>query len=290
MPTQASILITGAAGQLGRLTIEALLKRVPAAQIYALVRSDKAAADLSTLGVNVRIGDYRDAASLDTAFHGIDRVLLISSNDLGNRSAQHANVIDAARRQKVGLIAYTSLLHADVSKLGIAGEHRETEAALGESGVPYVLLRNGWYTENYAASIPAALAHNALAGSAGEGRISSAARADYAEAAAIVLSADQIDSGRIYELAGDDSYTLSEFAQEIATQTKKEIGYANLPESEFKAMLSGAGLPPALAELLADSDACAAEGALFDDSRALSKLLDRPTTSWKATITAALAD
>jgi NAD(P)H dehydrogenase (quinone) len=290
MSTQSSILVTGASGQLGRLTIDALRKRVPAAQIYALVRSDKAAAELATLGVKVRIGDYRDPASLDNALNGIDRVLLISSNDLGNRSAQHANVIKAARRQKVGLIAYTSLLHADVSKLGIAGEHRETEAALDASGLPCVLLRNGWYTENYTASIPAALAHNALAGSAGEGRISSAARADYAEAAAIVLSADRIESGRIYELAGDDSYTLAEFAREIFAQTKKEIAYANLPESEFKAMLLGAGLPAPVAELLADSDARAAEGALFDDSHGLSTLLGRPTTSWKATIAAALAN
>ena len=290
MFTQTTILVSGASGQLGRLTIDALLKRVPATQIYALVRSDKAAADLATLGVNLRIGDYRDPASLDNALNGIDRALLISSNDLGNRSDQHDNVIEAARRQKVGLIAYTSLLHAGVSKLGIAGEHRETEAALGESGVPYVVLRNGWYTENYAAGIPAALAHNALAGSACEGRISSAARADYAEAAAIVLSADQIESGRIYELAGDDSYTLTEFAQEISAQTRKEIPYANLPESEFKGMLLDAGLPAPLAELLVDSDARAAEGALFDDNRELSKLLGRPTTSWKATIAAALAD
>jgi NAD(P)H dehydrogenase (quinone) len=290
MSTQFTVLVTGASGQLGRLAIDALLKHLPATQIYALVRSDKAAAELATLGVNVRIGDYRDPVSLDSVLIGIDRVLLISSNDLGNRSAQHANVIEAAKRQKVGLIAYTSLLHADVSKLGIAGEHRDTEAALGASGVPYVLLRNGWYTENYAAGIPAALAHNALAGSAGEGRISSAARADYAEAAAIVVSADQIESGRIYELAGDDSYTLTEFAQELSAQTTKEIPYANLPESEFKGLLLGAGLPAPLAELLADSDARAAEGALFDDSRELSKLLGRPTTSWKATIAAALAN
>lgn len=289
MTTQSSILVTGASGQLGRLTIAALLKHVSRQQIYALVRSDEAAADLASLGVNVRIGDYRQPESLDAALSGIERLLLISSNDLGNRSAQHANVIDAARRQKVGMIAYTSLLHADKSKLGIAGEHRETEAALEASGVPYVLLRNGWYTENYAAGIPAARAHNALAGSAGEGRIASAARADYAEAAATILASDTFESGRIYELAGDESYTLSEFAQELSTQTHEQIVYANLPEDEFKAMLLGAGLPAPLAELLADSDACAADGALFDDSRTLSKLLNRPTTSWRVSISAALA-
>lgn len=288
MSTQSRILVTGASGQLGRLTIDALLKRVPASQIYALVRGEAAAAALSPLGVNVRIGDYRQPETLDAALSGIDRVLLISSNDLGNRAAQHANVIDAAKRQNVSLIAYTSLLHADTSKLGIAGEHRETETALRASGVPFVLLRNGWYTENYTAGIPGALAHGAVAGSAGNGRIASAARADYAEAAAIVIASADVESGRVFELAGDDSYTLTEFAQELSAQTNKEIAYADMPESEFKGILLGAGLPAPIAELLADSDKWASEGALFDDSRELSKLLGRPTTSWKTTVSAAL--
>lgn len=289
MSTQANILVTGASGQLGRLAIEALIKRVPAAQVYALVRSEEAAASLQSLNVNVRIGDYREPKTLDAAFSGIQRVLLVSSNDLGNRSAQHTNVIDAARRQNVELIAYTSLLHADGSKLGIAGEHRETEAALKASGVDYVLLRNGWYTENYTAGIPGALAHGAVAGSAGNGRIASAARADYAEAAAIVLASAEVESGRVYELAGDESYTLTEFASELSTQTQKEIAYADMPETEFKGVLLGASLPAPIAELLADSDKCASEGALFDDSHTLSNLLNRPTTSWKATIATALA-
>ena len=180
------IIVTGATGQLGRLVISQLLKRVPAAQIVAAVRDPAKAADLAAQGVAVRRADYTDPASLDAAFAGATKVLLISSNALGDRVPQHRNVIDAAVRAKVGLLAYTSVLHADRSTLGLAPEHRETEDAVRASGVPYTLLRNGWYVENYTVSLGGAIAHGALAGGAGEGRIAAAARADYAEAAAVV--------------------------------------------------------------------------------------------------------
>jgi NAD(P)H dehydrogenase (quinone) len=175
-----------------------------------------------------------------------------------------------------------------ISPLGLAEEHRQTEAALIASGVPYVLLRNGWYTENYAASIPSALAHDALLGSAGDGKISSASRADYAASAAKVLTSDEDQAGRIYELAGDASYTLTQFAAEIAKQSGKSVGYHDLPEAEFKAVLVGAGLPVPLAALLSDSDAAASKGALFDDQRQLGKLIGRPTTVFAETIAGAL--
>jgi NAD(P)H dehydrogenase (quinone) len=283
------ILVTGATGQLGRLVIEALLDIDPAAQISAIVRDAKAAAALSARGVQVHVADYDKPETLDAAFAGIDRLLLISSNDLGHRFPQHRNVIEAAKRAKVKLLAYTSVLHADTSTLGLAEEHRQTEAALRASGVPFVLLRNGWYTENYAASIPSALQHGALLGSAGDGRIASAARVDYAVAAAKVLLSDQDQAGKVYELAGDASYTLTQFSAEIARQSGKAVAYNNLPEPEFKAVLVSVGLPEDLAALLADSDAAASQGALFDDSRQLSTLIGRPTTPLASSIATALA-
>ncbi|MGC1331878.1 NmrA family NAD(P)-binding protein, partial [Pseudomonas sp.] len=189
----------------------------------------------------------------------------------------HQAVINAAKQAGVKLLAYTSVLHAVGSALGLAAEHVQTEQALGASGVPHVLLRNGWYNENYSAGVPAAVAHDALLGSAGEGRISSAARADYAEAAAVVLSSEG-HVGKTYELAGDGSYTLAELAAEVSRQAGKTVPYKNLPEAEYKAVLVQVGLPEPVAELLANSDAAAAKGALFDDSKVLSTLIGRPTT------------
>ncbi|MBG0810189.1 SDR family oxidoreductase [Methylosinus sp. H3A] len=279
------IFVTGATGQLGRLVIHALLRSAPATQIIAGVRraDSDAARDLAALGVELRIADYARPETLATAFEGVDRLLLISSSEVGQRTAQHRNVIEAATRAGVGLIAYTSLLRADVSPLALAQEHRETEAALRASGTPFVLLRNGWYTENYAASIAPALAHGAFIGVAGEGRIASAARADYAEAAAAVLTgADH--AGRIYELAGDDAYTLAEFAAAIGEASGRKIVYQNLPEADFTAALVGAGLPDGFAALLADSDAGAAKGALFDNGGQLRALIGRPTTPYEVTI------
>jgi NAD(P)H dehydrogenase (quinone) len=282
------LLVTGANGQLGRLVIDALLKTTPASQISALVRGADAAAALSARGIQAHLGDYSRPETLAAAFAGVDRALLISSSEIGQRTAQHRNVIAAARDAGVKLLAYTSLLHADVSPLGLAVEHRQTEAALRESGVPFALLRNGWYTENYAAGIPAALAHNALLGSAGDGRISSASRADYAAAAAAVLTADAPPTGHIYELGGDESYTLADFAAELSRQSGNSVAYTNLPEADYKAALVGAGLPEPFAALLADSSAGAAKDALFDDSRTLSRLIGRPTTPFATTIAAAL--
>jgi len=283
------LLITGAGGQLGQLAVEQLLNLVPAAQVVATVRNADAGSRLTERGVEVRIADYDRPETLDAALAGIGRMLLVSSNALGQRVAQHRGVIEAAARANVGLLAYTSVLHADTSPLGLAQEHRETEAILRASGLPFVLLRNGWYTENYTASVPAALAHNALLGSAGDGKIASAARVDYAAAAAAVLATDENWSGRVFELAGDHAYTLAEFAREVAQQSGRRVEYANLPEADYKAALLKAGLPEGLAALIADSDAGAANGALFDDGRQLSALIGRPTTPMAASVAAALA-
>ena len=281
------IVITGASGQLGRLVIQSLLRKVPANQIAAVVRNPSRATDLAALGVHVRPGDYNQPESLDAAFQGASKLLFISSSEVGQRVAQHRNVVAAAQRAGVALVAYTSLLKADTSPLALAGEHLETEALLRDSGLPTVLLRNGWYTENYLASVAPALQHGAFIGSAGEGRIASAARADYAEAAAAVLTQPG-QAGKVYELSGDTSYTLTELAAEISRQSGKVVPYVNLPESDFKGALLGAGLPEGLAALLADSDAGAAKGGLFDDSHTLGQLIGRPTTALAPLVEAAL--
>jgi len=280
--------VTGATGQLGRLVIEQLLSRVPASQIIAAVRNPEKAADLAALGVQVRQADYSQPATLDSAFAGAEKVLLISSNEIGQRAVQHQAVIDAAKRANIQLLAYTSVLHADTSALGLAEEHRQTESALQQSGVPFVLLRNGWYTENYTAGIPAALQHGAVFGSANDGRISSAERNDYAVAAAVVLTATEDQAGKVYELAGDESYTLADLAAELSKQSGKQVPYTDLPQADFKAALIQAGLPEFVAELLSDSDAAAAKGALFDDGKQLSRLIGRPTTPLKSTIATTL--
>ncbi|WP_374479335.1 SDR family oxidoreductase [Zoogloea sp.] len=281
------IVVTGASGQLGRLVIENLLQTVPAAQIVAAVRTPAKVADLAARGVQVREADYNRPETLDTALAGADKLLLISSSEVGSRLPQHRAVIDAAKRAKVGLIAYTSLLRADTTPLPLGAEHKATEQLIAESGLPAVILRNGWYTENYLASIPPALQYGVVLGSAGEGRIASAARADYAAAAAAVLTRDG-QAGKVYELAGDESYTLTGLAAEIARQSGKTVAYQNLPEADFKAALLGAGLPEGLAALLAESDIGASKGGLFDDSHQLSQLIGRPTAGLATLVKAAL--
>lgn len=271
------IVVTGASGQLGRLVIQGLLEKLPAAQIVAAVRDPAKGDYFAALGVQVRLADYGQPQSLERAFAGAEKVLLISSSEVGKRAPQHRAAIAAACKAGVQLLAYTSLLHADRSPLGLAGEHRDTEAALADSGVPHVLLRNGWYSENYTAGVPVALQLGALYGCAGEGRIASAGRADYAAAAVAVLTAEQAQAGRVYELAGDTSYSLAELAAEISSQTGKSIPYKDLPQADYQAALQGAGLPDWLAAMLADSDAGASRGALFDDSRQLGRLIGRPT-------------
>lgn len=272
------IAITGATGQLGQHVIETLLKTVPASQIVAIVRNPAKATALNQQGITVRQADYSDEAAFTTALQGIDKLLLISSSEVGQRAPQHRNVINAAKAAHVKFIAYTSLLHADRSPLGLADEHVATEKMLAQSGIAYALLRNGWYTENYLASAPAALEHGVFIGAAGEGKIASATRADYAAAAARVISEDG-HAGKIYELAGDAGWTLSQLAAELAKQSGKKVVYQNLSEADFAAALKGVGLPAGLADMLADSDVGASKGGLFDDSHTLSKLIGRPTTS-----------
>lgn len=269
--------ITGATGQLGQRVIENLLKTVPAHQIVAIVRNPAKADELSKQGITVRQADYTDQTAFTTALNGVEKLLLISSSEVGQREPQHKNVINAAKAAGVKFIAYTSLLHADKSPLGLADEHVATEKALADSGIPFALLRNGWYTENYLASAPPAIEHGVFIGAAGDGKIAAATRADYAAAAAKVISEDG-HAGKVYELAGDSPWTLSELAAELSKQSGKPVVYQNLSEADFAAALKGVGLPAGLADMLADSDTGASKGGLFDDSHTLSKLIGRATT------------
>ncbi|MFJ3457748.1 SDR family oxidoreductase [Scandinavium goeteborgense] len=272
------IAITGATGQLGQLVIDHLLKTVSANQLVAIVRNPAKAQALSDKGIVVRQGDYTDEAGLKSALQGVEKLLLISGSEVGQRTVQHRNIINAAKAAGVKFIAYTSLLHADKSPLGLHVEHVETEKMLAESGIAYTLLRNGWYTENYLASAPPAIEHGVFIGAAGDGKIASATRADYAAAAAQVMSSEG-HAGKVYELAGDNAWTLSELAAELSKQSGKNVSYQNLSEADFAAALKGVGLPAGLADMLADSDVGASKGGLFDDSRTLSKLIQRPTTA-----------
>lgn len=281
------IVITGATGQLGRLVIDALLNKVPANKIVAAVRDTKKAKEIAALGVAVRYADYNQPDSWDAALQGAEKVLLISSSEIGQRTQQHQTVIDAAKRAGVSLLAYTSILHADTSSLSLAQEHQETESAIFASGLPYVILRNGWYLENYIPGIAAALSLSAVYGAAEEGRISAASREDYAKAAAEILNSAQ-HSGKIYELAGDDAFTMADFAAVVSAQSGKVIPYVNLPQESYQNALVGAGLPKPFAAILADADAGVAKGQLFDEGRQLSQLIGKPTTSLESVVKSAL--
>jgi len=288
MPVTPKLFVTGATGQLGGLVIDTLLETVPASAIVAGMRDpakDEGTANaLREKGVEVRAADYSRPQTLASALAGVDRLLLISSSENGKRKVQHRNVIDAAKDAGVGLIAYTSILHADTSPLFLAEEHRDTEAALAEAGVPFVLLRNGWYTEVYTWRLPLALKHGVLMGAAGDGRISSSARADYARAAATVLAGgDHAD--RIYELAGDASFTLAELVALVAEASGKPIAYQNMTPEEFRSAVVQAGAPDMLARILSDTDTGVANGALFDNGGELARLIGRPTTPFQTTIT-----
>jgi NAD(P)H dehydrogenase (quinone) len=277
--------ITGATGQLGRLVVEKLKERTNAENLVALVRTPENAADL---GVEVRAFDYAQSTSLADALQGVDYLLLISSNEIGQRKVQHENVINAAREAGVKWFVYTSLLHADTSSLSLAAEHVATEELLKASGIPHTILRNGWYTENYTASIPGAVASGAFVGSAGDGKISSASREDYAEAAAVVLTSEG-HVGKVYELAGDETYTLKDLAAEISSQTGKDIPYHNLPEEEYAGVLKSFGLPEGMSQAIAGWDIGVSKGDVFDDGKVLSGLIGRPTTSLTNVVKKALA-
>lgn len=276
--------ITGATGQLGQLVVEQLKKKIPASDIVALVRSPAKAA---SLGIAAREADYTKPETLAKALPGIDTLMLISSSEIGQREVQHRAIIDAAKKAGVTWIVYTSILDADNSVVDLAAEHRATEKMLKASGIPLTILRNGWYTENFANSISGAVAGGTLYGSAGDGRISAAARADFAAGIVAVLTGKN-HQGKVYELAGDKAFTLSDLAAEISRQAGKTIPYKNIPEADYAKALAGHGVPEGFAKLIAGWDTATAKGALFTASGDLSALIGRPTTPIADTVKAVL--
>jgi NAD(P)H dehydrogenase (quinone) len=275
-----SVVITGATGQLGRLTVEALLRRgVPAPDIIATGRDVSGIKDLAERGVVVRRADFTDPGSLAAAFAGAGKLLLISASvPVDERLANHRRAIDAAVAAGVSLVAYTSMLRAETAATILGATHRATEEYLRERGVPSVLLRNGWYLENYTGQLPLILHNGTVIGAAGQGRVSAASRADYAEAAAVVLTTDG-HRGAVYELGGDEAFTLAGLAGAISAAAGKQVTYTDLPAQELARVLAGAGLPAELAEILADADLGLSRGELFTGSGDLSRLIGRPTTS-----------
>lgn len=271
-----TLVVTGATGHLGRLVVDSLLERgVPAADIVATGRDVSRLSDLEARGVQVRRADYTDRASLDAALAGADRVLLVSSSEVGQRAAQHQNVIDAASAAGVGLLAYTSISNADRSEMALAAEHLVTERAIAASGLPHTFLRNSWYTENYTGQLATYAEHGTVLGAAGDGQVSAATRADYAAAAAAALLLDEPKP--VYELGGA-AFTLGELAATVGDVLATTVSYTDVPAEELTKVLVGAGLPEPYAAVLADADLGLKRGDLFVPADDLETLLGRPAT------------
>jgi NAD(P)H dehydrogenase (quinone) len=278
--------VTGATGKLGRLVLDEMLQKVAPGDVVALARDPAALSDYAMKGVQVRQADYDDPASVDAALKGVDRVLLISGNAVGQRGRQHGNVIEAAKKNGASYLAYTSILNARESKLALAPEHKETEEMLENSGLNHDVLRMPWYSDNYVGGIAPAVAAGAIYGASGQGRFSTASRADLAAGAAAALVNGK--GGDIYELAGDTSWTMDDFAAEVSKHSGKPVKYINQSEADYTKTLEGSGLPPPVAALLASTSYLAGEGQLYNDQRQLSQLSGRPTTPIGETIKAAL--
>ncbi|MEW2510075.1 SDR family oxidoreductase [Streptomyces sp. NPDC046870] len=281
-----SIVVTGATGHLGRHVVEQLLAKVPADGITAVVRDEAKAADLAARGVKLAVADYNAPETFDGLFAAGDKVLLISGNEFDKgRVGQHTVVIEAAKAAGVALLAYTSA--PGTLTAALADDHRATERVLLASGLPYSLLRNGWYHENYTENLAPVLEHGAVVAAAGEGRVSSAARADYAAAAVAVLTGEGHEN-TTYELGGDEAWSFAEYAAELSRQTGREIVYNAVPVETLTGILTGAGVPAPVAGILAGVDASIEKGELVVSSGDLSRLIGRPTTPLAEAVTAAL--
>ena len=274
------IAITGATGQLGKLIIEALLKEIDASNIIALVRDENKAKDFENKGIELRPFDYDLPETLVPALQGVDKLLLISANEVGRRTPQHKAVVDAAIEAHVPYIAYTSLLRANTNLLALAKEHRETESLIQQSGLQYTFLRNNWYNENYISNIQQVVEHGVLYGSALDSKISSASRQDYAEAAAKVLTSKGHEN-KIYEFAGSSSFTLSDLATYLTQASGKPVAYQNISPEDYLEALISVGLPDGLAQVIVDADVQALNGTLYSESKDLENILGRQTTSIK---------
>ncbi|MFE9767786.1 NAD(P)H-binding protein [Streptomyces sp. NPDC005808] len=281
-----SIVVTGATGHLGRHVIEGLLEKVPADRITAVVRDEAKAAGFAARGVKIAVADYNAPETFDGLLSTGDKVLLISGNEFHlGRVGQHQVVIDAARAAGAALLAYTSAPGNLTAAL--ADDHRATEEAILASGVPYSLLRNGWYNENYTENLAPVLEHGAVVQAAGDGRVAGAARADYAAAAVAVLTGEGHEN-TTYELSGDTTFGIAEYAAEVAKHSGEEIAYNSVSPDVYLGILTGAGLPEALATLLVGVEASIEKGELAGTTGDLSRLTGRPTTPIAESVAAAL--
>lgn len=273
------IAVTGATGHLGGLVIESLLnKNVEASDIVAIVRNEEKAKDLAARGVNIAVAAYDDEAALKAALNGVDRLVFVSASEVGKRIEQHSNIIAASKEAGVSFIAYTSLLNLDSSELFLAPEHQATEKMLAESGIDHANLRNGWYWENYAAALETGKAMGKFFSAAGEAKVSGAARKDFAEAAAVVVTTDG-HAGKTYELAGAPALTYPEIAAQVGEVLGTDVEYVNLTVEEYEKSLVDAGLPADFAAGLAGADPVIEKGALYSESTDLQDLIGRPSTS-----------
>lgn len=283
-----SLVITAATGQLGTLVIDALLRAgVPAMEITATGRSEHKLAPLAARGIRTAIADYSDQAALESAFAGADAVLLISGSEIGQRIAQHGTVIAAAKAAGVARIVYTSAPRATSSALVLAPEHKATEELIAASGIPATILRNGWYTENYVGALGQAATSGEIVASVGEGRVASASRADYAEAAAAVLISDD-HVGSVYELSGDIAWTHAEFAEAASELLERPVSYRNLSPEQHLASLDQAGLDAGTAGFVVALDGNIRDGLLAETSGELARLIGRPTTPLREGLAAAV--
>ncbi|SNY92662.1 NAD(P)H dehydrogenase (quinone) [Cohaesibacter sp. ES.047] len=282
------IAVTGASGHLGRLVIEHLLKTTSPESIIALVRDPSKVADFADKGVIVRTADYDQPESYLEALKGVGKLLMISGSAVGQRIPQHTTVIEAAKANGIKLIAYTSILKADSSPILLAEEHKATEELIKASELAYTFLRNGWYSENYTENLAPVLAHGAVIGNAGDGRVATATRSDYAAAAAVVLAGGDEHAGKTYELCGDADFSMADYAAEVTKATGKQVVYADMAFDDYVQALVGAGVPEGFATVLADADKAIKGGWLNGASGSLSSLIGRPTTPISDSIKAAL--
>ncbi len=277
LPT-ATYAVTGATGHLGRLAVDALLRHgVPARNVFALVRDTAKADELAALGVGVREADYDRPETLDAALEGIERLLLVSSPTTGERLTQHGNVIRAADAADVGFVVYTSVLHADETELALAPEHAGTEDLLQASGLPFAVARNGWYVENYTGRLDDYLERGEIVGAAGDGRLSAATRADYAEAAVSLLIGDITDQQGYWELGGP-AFSMSDLAEAITETTGTKVVYRDVSADEYTDLLRSAGMDEGTAGFVTSLELSIARGELETDSPALENLLGRAPT------------
>jgi NAD(P)H dehydrogenase (quinone) len=281
------IAVTGTTGHLGQLVIEGLVEGVSANRIIAAVRTPEKASSFRTLGVQVREANYARPETLSAAFQGVKRVLLISVADVSQRFGLHRAVIDAAKEAGVEQFVYTSLLRADDSEMFLAREHKQTEEYIRASGLPFVILRNGWYLENHTSALGNALENGALVGSSSDGRFASASRADYAAAAVAVLT-QRVSGSKTYELAGDQSFSMTELASEVSRQVGRDIPYRNLSSEDYASVLLGSGMSQMTVDVIIDAGAKAIRGELDSTSRDLSGLIGKPTTTLSDTVRSAL--